>query len=82
MLNHNICDKTQNPQVSSPTVSHVVIEHFLVLSFPTSNNQAEYEALLAGLRLAEDLGAREVQIYTDSQLVASQIGRASCRERV
>ena len=35
----------------------VVIEHSLTLSFPTSNNQAEYEALLAGLRLAEDLGA-------------------------
>ena len=50
-----------------------MIEHSLALSFPTSNNQAEYEALLAGLRLAEDLGAREIQIYTDSQLVASQV---------
>ena len=35
----------------------VVVEHSLTLSFPTSNNQAEYEALLAGLRLADDLGA-------------------------
>ena len=50
-----------------------MVEHSLTLSFPTSNNQAEYEALLAGLRLADDLGAREVKIFTDSQLVVSQV---------
>ena len=50
-----------------------MIEHSLTLSFPTSNNQAKYEALLAGLRLAEDLGAREIQIFTNSQLIASQV---------
>ena len=27
----------------------IVIEHSLTLAFPTSNNQAEYEALLAGI---------------------------------
>ncbi|XP_058769358.1 uncharacterized protein LOC131643219 [Vicia villosa] len=51
----------------------ILIEVSLILSFQTSNNQAEYEALLAGIRLAEDLGARIVTIYTDSQLVASQV---------
>ena len=51
----------------------IVIEHSLTLFFRTSNNQVEYEALLAGIRLAEDLGAREIQIFTDSQLVASQV---------
>ena len=50
-----------------------MIEHSLALSFPTSNNQTEYNALLAGLMLAEDLGAREVQVLTDFQLVASQV---------
>ncbi|GAU27038.1 hypothetical protein TSUD_314000 [Trifolium subterraneum] len=45
----------------------------LGLSFPTTNNQAEYEAFLAGLRLAEDIGAEEIRIFTDSQLVASQV---------
>ena len=44
----------------------IMIEHSLTLSFPTLNNQAEYEASLAGLRLAEDLDAREIQIFTDS----------------
>ncbi|GAU34163.1 hypothetical protein TSUD_162630 [Trifolium subterraneum] len=51
----------------------ILIEVSLALSFPTSNNQAEYEAFLAGLRLAEDVGAKEIVIYTDSQLVASQV---------
>ena len=52
-----------------------MIKHSLTLSFPTLNNQAEYEALLVGLRLVEDLGAQEIQIFTDSQLVASQVQR-------
>ncbi|CAJ2628951.1 unnamed protein product [Trifolium pratense] len=51
----------------------LLIEVSLALFFPTSNNQAEYEAFLAGLRLAEDLQAKEIKIYTDSQLVASQV---------
>ncbi|GAU45070.1 hypothetical protein TSUD_85560 [Trifolium subterraneum] len=51
----------------------VLIEVSLGLSFPTTNNQAEYEAFQAGLRLAEDMGAEEIKIFTDSQLVASQV---------
>ncbi|GAU44435.1 hypothetical protein TSUD_129290 [Trifolium subterraneum] len=51
----------------------VLIEVSLGLSFPTTNNQAEYEAFLAGLRLAEDMGAEEIKLFTDSQLVASQV---------
>ncbi|GAU34623.1 hypothetical protein TSUD_394140 [Trifolium subterraneum] len=51
----------------------ILIEVSLALSFPTSNNQAEYEAFLVGLHLAEDVDAKEIKIYTDSQLVASQV---------
>jgi ribonuclease HI len=39
-----------------------------------TNNVAEYRALLLGLELAEELGAREVEIVNDSQLVARQVG--------
>ncbi|MCH96102.1 hypothetical protein A2U01_0017085, partial [Trifolium medium] len=45
----------------------------LGLAFPTTNNQAEYEAFFARLRLAEDMEAEEIKIYTDSELVASQV---------
>ncbi|HZO59049.1 MAG TPA: ribonuclease HI family protein [Solirubrobacterales bacterium] len=38
-----------------------------------TNNEAEYHALLLGLQLASQLGAREVEVVNDSQLVARQI---------
>ena len=39
-----------------------------------TNNVAEYRALLLGLELARELGAREVEVACDSELVARQIG--------
>jgi ribonuclease HI len=38
-----------------------------------TNNTAEYRALLLGLERARELGAREVSIVNDSQLVARQL---------
>lgn len=38
-----------------------------------TNNKAEYEALLAGLRLAKDLGVIAIEIYCDSQLVVCRV---------
>lgn len=38
-----------------------------------TNNQAEYEALLAGLRKARQLGARAVTVRSDSQLLVRQL---------
>ena len=39
-----------------------------------TNNVAEYRAVLLGLELARSLGAREVEVINDSELVARQIG--------
>lgn len=39
----------------------------------TTNNVAEYQALLAGLELALDRGIRELDVYLDSKLVVSQV---------
>ena len=39
-----------------------------------TNNVAEYRALLLGLELARELGASEVDVINDSELVARQIG--------
>lgn len=39
-----------------------------------TNNVAEYRALLLGLELARELGASEVELINDSELVARQIG--------
>jgi ribonuclease HI len=51
----------------------LIIEVSLRFSFVETNNQAEYEAFIAGLILAPDLGAREAQVTTNSQLVVSQV---------
>ncbi|XP_024024509.1 uncharacterized protein LOC112092474 [Morus notabilis] len=41
--------------------------------FSASNNEAEYEVLLAGLRLAEHLKVEAIDIFSDSQLVVNQV---------
>ncbi len=38
-----------------------------------TNNVAEYRGLLLGLRLARELGASEVEVVSDSELVAKQV---------
>uniref|UniRef100_A0A2N9F391 Integrase catalytic domain-containing protein n=1 Tax=Fagus sylvatica TaxID=28930 RepID=A0A2N9F391_FAGSY len=42
------------------------------LQYPTTNNEAEYEALLTGLRIAKELGANRLKIRSDSQLIVGQ----------
>ncbi|KAL0362014.1 UNVERIFIED_CONTAM: Transposon Tf2-12 polyprotein [Sesamum calycinum] len=44
----------------------------ILQEFPTSNNEAEYEAFIAG-GLAQVVGARKIIIYSDSQLEVNQI---------
>ena len=50
-----------------------ITEYALRFSFKVSNNQAEYEALLAGLRIAKELSVRRLKILSDSQLVVNQV---------
>ena len=50
------------------------------LDFPTTNNKAEYEALVVGLDLAKAAGAENVVMHCDSQVVTSQInGGYECK---
>ncbi|KAL2232086.1 UNVERIFIED_CONTAM: Ribonuclease HI [Sesamum indicum] len=60
----------------------VEIEIAVRLDFPATNNEAEYEALIQGLQTAIDGGIRQIDVYTDSQLVAMQVqGTYETRER-
>ena len=45
----------------------------LRFSFQASNNEAEYEVLIAGLHLAKEMKVESLEIYSDSQLVVCQI---------
>lgn len=40
-----------------------------------TNNQAEYQALIAALKRATTLGAKELECYLDSELVVKQLKR-------
>ena len=51
----------------------LVLELALRLNFKASNNESEYEALIAGLRSAQRLGATELLVFCDSQLVTNQL---------
>ena len=49
------------------------IECTIRLDIPTTNNEAEYKALVAGLDLAKAAGAKNVVVHCDSQVVISQV---------
>ena len=44
------------------------------LRFPCSNNEAEYEALLVGLKAAKRLGIKKLKVLGDFKLVIKQVG--------
>ena len=49
------------------------IECMICLKFPTTNNEAEYKAIVAGPNPANAVGATSVVIHCDSQVVTNQV---------
>ena len=43
------------------------------LNFPATNNTTEYEAYIMGLQAALGLGVKELEVYSDSTLIISQV---------
>ena len=58
-------------QLEAPTGE--VIEHAIRLDFPASNNEVEYEAIIAGLDLVISVSSGKIIIRSDFQLVVSQV---------
>ncbi|VFQ84713.1 unnamed protein product [Cuscuta campestris] len=57
------------------------IYHAIVFNFKLTNNEAEYEALAGGLRLAQTLKISRVSIKSDSSLIVGQVtGNMEARE--
>ena len=50
-----------------------VVEYALWFEFSTINNEAEYETLIIELRLAKDVRAKHLKVFSDSQLVRGQV---------
>ena len=51
------------------------MKYVFQILFKVSNNEAEYEALLHGLRLAVSLGIKRLLVYGDSLLVVQKINK-------
>ena len=49
------------------------IEYALKFGFQASNNEAEYEAIIAGLNLAHSMEVDQLEVCSDSQFVVKQI---------
>ena len=50
-----------------------MVQYVLQIMYPDSNNAAEYEALLHGLRMAISMGIQRLEVCGDSNLAISQI---------
>ena len=50
-----------------------MLRYGVQLKFPVTNNEAEYEGILTGLRLEKALGAKNLLIQSDSKLVIRRI---------
>ena len=50
-----------------------LLKHAVRLQYPTTNNEAEYKALLMGLRVAKVLGTTTLKVQSDSRLVVGQV---------
>jgi ribonuclease HI len=55
------------------TTDGEVLDESAELLGETTNNVAEYRGLLLGLRRAHELGASEVELINDSELIAKQV---------
>ena len=49
------------------------VEYAIRFGFQASNNEAKYEAIIAGLNLAHSMEADQLEVSSDSQLVVKQI---------
>ncbi|XP_075665413.1 uncharacterized protein LOC142635083 [Castanea sativa] len=54
----------------------ITLEKSLRLDFSTTNNEADFEALLARLITMQKLGGRIIRAYYDSRLIAGQVPRS------
>ena len=69
------------------TPEGIRLEHSFILKFRASNNEAEYETLLAGLKTILGMGAQNVIAYSDSRMkeyirVVKQVMGKFCTTKV
>ncbi|KAL0445703.1 UNVERIFIED_CONTAM: Ribonuclease HI [Sesamum latifolium] len=62
-----------HPYFLSHPIGGEDLEFAIKFRFKASNNEAECEALVIGMRMAHEAGARHLLAYSDSQLIVKQV---------
>jgi ribonuclease HI len=79
----SVCSKGQGAGNVIISPSGIYIDLSMRLEFACTNNQVEYESLLHGLEYLRDLGARDVDVFGDSNLIMQLIrGDSQCLDGV
>jgi ribonuclease HI len=79
----SVCSKGQRAGCVVVSPSGVYIDLSIRLGFACTNNQVEYESLLHGLEFLRDLGARDVDVFGDPNLIMHQNrGDSQCLDGV
>ena len=55
------------------SLENIIIEKSLRFGFSTTNNKAEYEALLEGMAMIQKMGRKTVEVFLNSKLVVGQV---------
>ena len=72
-INGSSTQKMRGVGVVIITPDGEILKYGVWLKFPATNNEAEYEGILTGLRLGRALGAKDLLVQNDSKLVIGQI---------
>ena len=69
-------DRASNSQENNAglivaNLDRVIAEYALRFNFNTTNNIAEYDALIVGLKIPKELSNGDVRVFLDSQLSIS-----------
>ena len=61
--------QSSNPDTGCGTIAGKSSRTMKFVEFSISNNEAKYEALVASLKIAKEMGVRHLRVYNDSQLI-------------
>ncbi|XP_030497570.2 uncharacterized protein LOC115713228 [Cannabis sativa] len=63
----------KNMEVYVDDMLNLQLQSALQFEFEASNNEVEHEAMIASLQLAKEVGTKNIELYSDSQLVVNQV---------
>jgi len=77
------CSKGGGASILLVSPQGVTFRYVIPIEFYVTNNQAEYEALLRGLRILAEKKAIAVEVFGDSELVINQLtGQYECKNDI